>query len=533
MEQSRPTSRSAARLSASAAPSALASASAHAAVATARLPSGHTITRLSASKRSPSAVSGEPIMTLCGAATRPRRRSASTTSCACTKTRDVRAGGVQPAANICAVPTSTPATDAGGTTGSSAAQPVARRRLRLALRQLASRLHRASISRPPLRAPGRRLLLVELGLHMLCVSRDERGYTLEAVRGERAPEPHPPVDAKSRLAAGVPPNEALLPQVGTLDRAERVRGFGVDAVAADAYSTALALRLAPDRALDVGDAGVHGVGAAITAVRGDAGFHIVLEDAIVAHPRARLQHDAAWLQSARHKGQVARRRRHPLLLLVRRDCRLSRRHLRQQALVVECEHRQLLDVRPRLDAALAYLTDDVGVVPAELARDTPHRRTIELSLAREDRVACRPPNRPAVARVRAVPDGASRERGHPVLPDDARGHLRWRLAAPNRGRGRVGQPQPALHLVLIHAGQVQLLDAHRPLRQTRRRRRRRTVCRALGTRAPRPLHRRRPAHRRRTVGRVAVAALVIATLGVPRRPPPAEPPPFQQPCAPA
>jgi hypothetical protein len=111
--------------------------------------------------------------------------------------------------------------------------------LRLARWQHALPLQLAPVARPPLRARRRRLLRVEARLQVLRVGRHEGGHALEAVRRECATEAHAPIEGSAGAAVGVPPHEALRPQVRLLDGAEAVRRLCIDAVTADAGVTAI------------------------------------------------------------------------------------------------------------------------------------------------------------------------------------------------------------------------------------------------------------------------------------------------------
>ena len=199
-------------------------------------------------------------------------------------------------------------------------------RVQLALSgwQLAAFLQGSPVRRPPLRAWRRRLGCVECGLQVLGVCRAKCRDSLEAVRGERAAEPHAPIDGHARGAVGVPPEEALLPEVGLLHDAEAVCRFGVDAIPVGRCPAPLFGRLAVESraangpaapqcltrrqncaALGVGDAGVTGVDASEAAVRGDARLPVLLESAVVSHPGPRLLDDASRLHAARDEGQVS------------------------------------------------------------------------------------------------------------------------------------------------------------------------------------------------------------------------------------
>eukprot|EP00966_Prymnesium_polylepis_P329904 7385585-Prymnesium_polylepis.1 len=346
---------------------------------------------------------------------------------------------------------------------------VSRRELALAGGQLALALQPRPIARPPLRAERQRVRRVELGLQVGRVRRHKRGDPLEAVGREGAAESHAAVDRESRDAVLVPPAERLHPQVGVLDRAERVGALGVDAVAAHSRAAAVRLGLTVERrladrppsteglgrgerdaALEIGDAGVHGVGPSERAVGSDAGFHVLLEGTVAGEPRARLHDDAARLQPARDERQVAPRRRDPLLLHVLGD----------EAVVVEGEDRPQLAVRARLDAALADLRDEVLVVPADELGDASHLLAVELPPSREDGVARRALHRRAGSRVRAVPHAPARPRRLLRRLYRARRHARRCLAASDGRCRRVGHPQPREHLALVNTGEVEVLDVH-------------------------------------------------------------------------
>eukprot|EP00966_Prymnesium_polylepis_P303104 7001773-Prymnesium_polylepis.1 len=345
--------------------------------------------------------------------------------------------------------------------------------------EIAAALQRASLLRPQRRRARRRLREVEGDLRRLHVRGRQRGDALEPVRRVRAAKGQAPVDAHARRAAVAPPHEALRPVVRLLHGAEPEGRLGVDHVrlrarrvaarrVADGDAPAEVLhRREEDLPLGCRHAGVHGTIASVAGVLGHAGLQVKLDDRLegpvaplprpvaAEHPRLLLHDHVSGQNAARDEGQVAHRRRDPLLGDFAADHLRRRGGGVEQAPVVEGEYRVEGAVGARLDAPLAHLLHDVHVVPTELRGREAKRRAIDLPHTREDGVARGALDRLARAWVAAVPHDSSRPRLEPILAEwarDAPPHpapacalrrrrcrtiatLRWRKCR-RRGRGR-------------------------------------------------------------------------------------------------